>query len=83
MLRILPHFFFFKEGAPFVVIPAYCTTNPHPKRIRHIRNEPHCVRLHLLHCPARRIRLPQHRAVRVVANRRCASFQQKLLPRHP
>lgn len=26
MLRILPHFFFFKEGAPFVVIPAYCTT---------------------------------------------------------
>jgi len=28
MLRILPHFFFFKEGAPFVVIPAYCTTNP-------------------------------------------------------
>ena len=28
MLRSLPHFFFFKEGAPFVVIPAYCTTNP-------------------------------------------------------
>lgn len=28
MLRILPHFFFLKEGAPFVVIPAYCTTNP-------------------------------------------------------
>ena len=56
---------------------------PHSKRIRHIRNEPHRVRLHLLHCPARRIRLPQHRAVRVVANRRRASFQQKLLPRHP
>ena len=56
---------------------------PYPERIRHIRNEPHRIRLHLLHCPARRIRLPQHRAVRVVANRRCASFQQKLLPRHP
>ena len=27
MLKILTHFFFFKEGAPFVVIPAYCTTN--------------------------------------------------------
>ena len=56
---------------------------PCPERIRHIRNEPHRVRLHLLHRAARHVRLPQHRAVRVVANRRRASFQQKLLPRHP
>ena len=32
---------------------------PCPERIRHIRNEPHRVRLHLLHRAARRIRLPQ------------------------